>query len=217
MLFLFDFLFQKLTQPLSLSLCNFIIFSIFFFFYYFLSPYLSIILFYMYTYLPTYVNLRLPTYLSISTHLPTYDYLPSTYLCQPTYPYQPTSTYLSSHINTPTHLCLLTNTYQPTSTYYHLPTFLPLPIPKYQYRIATDPGASMGLVIINWQNFDVCDKTFCIYLELSKLWTYVGKFVLQVGHIFIVVNGQNWINHLVTLPMVYRPSLKSITIKLPNK
>ena len=68
-------------------------------------------------------------------------YVP-TYLCT----YLPIPTY----INAPTYLCLLTKTYQPISTYHHLPTYLPtylpLPIPKYQYIIAADPGASIGLV-----------------------------------------------------------------------
>ena len=34
------------------------------------------------------------------------------------------------------------------STYHHLPTYLPLPIPKYQYIIAADPGAGIGLVVV---------------------------------------------------------------------
>ena len=66
-------------------------------------------------------------YMSTYLHLPTYINIP-TYLYQHTYP--PMSTY--QHI--PTHVNL------PSSTY------LPLPIPKYQYRIAADPGASIGLV-----------------------------------------------------------------------
>ena len=87
----------------------------------------------------------LPTYLYQYTYLPTY--LPMT-THQPIYPYQLTSTYLSTYIDTPTHLFLLTNTYQPIPTHVNLPssTYLPLPIPKYQYRIAADPGAGIGLI-----------------------------------------------------------------------
>ena len=47
-------------------------------------------------------------------------------------------------------------TYLPMSTYQHIPThvnlpssiYLPLPIPTYQYIIAADPGAGIGLVSI---------------------------------------------------------------------
>ena len=59
-------------------------------------------------------------------------------------------------VNLPTPTNLHQHTYLPMSTYQHIPThvnlpsstYLPLPILKYQYRIATDPGASIGLVIV---------------------------------------------------------------------
>ena len=66
-----------------------------------------------------------------------------TNLCQSTYPYQPTSTYAPTNINTPTYVNL------PSSSY------LPVPIPKYQYIIAADPGAGIGLVVV-WFLFDPC-------------------------------------------------------------
>ena len=47
---------------------------------------------------------------------------------------QPTSTYLPTYVFIPTHVNL------PSST------FLPVPISKYQYVIAADQGASIGLV-----------------------------------------------------------------------
>ena len=56
----------------------------------------------------------------------------------------------------------------PTSTYQHIPTYvnlpssvyLSLPLPKYQYIIAADPGAGIGLVYINVNLFDIlCFKT----------------------------------------------------------
>ena len=101
-LFLLDFSFKKLTQPLSLSLCIIIIFF-FLLFSITISIYHSII----YVYLPTNVNLPMSIYLYKHTYLPM-----SNYLSLPTY------------INIPTHLCLLTNTYQPVSTYHYLPTYL---------------------------------------------------------------------------------------------
>ena len=72
--------------------------------------------------------------------LPAYGYLP-TYLPMTTYvPISPT--YLSTDL--------------PTTTYQHVPTYVNLPssiylsllIPKYQYIIAADPEASIGLVIL---------------------------------------------------------------------
>ena len=60
-------------------------------------------------------------------------YLPSYYNLL-TYPYLPLPT---------------ADAYPSMSTYldqHHLPTYLPLPIPKYHYIIAADPGAGIGLV-----------------------------------------------------------------------
>ena len=132
--------FVSKTHATSLSLhfyyiLNILIFSL----YYFLSPYLYIILLYISTYLP------MSIYLFIYINIPTFLWLP-TNLCQPTYQTLPT------YINIP--IYLYQHTYPPMSTYQHIPThvnlpsstYLPLPIPKYQYRITTDPGASIGLV-----------------------------------------------------------------------
>ena len=138
LLFLLDFSVQK-THTTSLSLCIFIIFSIFLFFlsfYCFLSPYLSIILLYLST------NLGLPIYVYLPTsNIPTY--LSQTYLPLTTYPYQhndlPISTDLPTFVFLPTH----TNPCQPII--YHLPTYLPVPILKYQYIIATDQCDQMKI------------------------------------------------------------------------
>ena len=96
LLLLLDFLFQKLTQPLSLH------------FYYFLSPYLSIILLYV----PTYIGLPMNVYLP----LPTAYLSKSTYLHQPTYlpisTYSPLTTY--QHIPTYVNLPTPTNLHQHT-------------------------------------------------------------------------------------------------------
>ena len=89
---------------------------------------------YTYVYLPT--STYLPTYISIPTYLYQHTYLPmSTY-----HIYQTLSTYhhLHTYINIPTYLPRYTNL--PSSTY------IPLPITKYQYIIATDPGADISLV-----------------------------------------------------------------------
>ena len=78
------------------------------------------------------------TYLSLTTnqHIPTYVNQPTpTNLHQHTYPPISTHTYLSSYQHIPTHVNL------PSFTY------LPVPIPKYQYIIAADPGAGIGLVL----------------------------------------------------------------------
>ena len=103
----------------------------------------------MFTYLgpPTSTYLHQHIYLPISNIL-TYLWQP-TNLCQPTYHYQPTSTYLPTYVFLPTHVNL------PSSTY------LPVPIPKYQFIIAADPGAGIGLVLI-W--------TTLLYLQM-ELWT----------------------------------------------
>ena len=109
------------TTSLFLSLC---IFYYFFFLF---------IIFYHHIYLSFYyICLRTQAYLSKSIYINilTFDNLP-------------TYTNLHQHTYLPT--CFLTNTYQPMSTH-HLPTHLPVPIPKYQYIIAADPGAGVGLV-----------------------------------------------------------------------
>ena len=90
-----------------------------------------------YGYLPMYINLPSPTYLHDNTYLFQHTYLPSkTILCQPTIIYFPTSTYLLTYVYLPTYTNL------PSSTY------LSLPIPKYQYIITADPGASISLVTV---------------------------------------------------------------------
>ena len=134
----------KNSRDLSLSLFAFLLFfQYFYFFFLFIIFYHHIYNSIKYEYLPTYVYLptftylQQHTYLSISTHLPTYDILPT-------------------YVNLPTPTNLHQHTYLPMSTYQHIPThvnlpsstYLPLPILKYQYRIATDPGASIGLVIV---------------------------------------------------------------------
>ena len=105
-LFLLDFSFKKLTQPLSLSLCIIIIFF-FLLFSITISIYHSII----YVYLPTYVNLPMSIYLYKHTYLPM-----SNYLSLPTYINIPT--YLDQHTYPPM------STYQHISTHHYLPTYL---------------------------------------------------------------------------------------------
>ena len=56
--------------------------------------------------------------------------------------YLPTSTYLPIYINTPTYVYLPLYVNLPSSTY------LPLLIPNYQYIIAADLGAVIGLVYL---------------------------------------------------------------------
>ena len=58
--------------------------------------------------------------------------------------YLPSSTYLriTTYVNRPTYIYLPTNVNLPSSIY------LSLPIPKYEYLIAADPGAGIGLVLI---------------------------------------------------------------------
>ena len=67
------------------------------------------------------------TYLPTSTYLPISIYLP-TILHQHTYLPMYTSQNIPTHVNLPSS------------------TYLPLPIPKYQYIIAADSGAGIGLV-----------------------------------------------------------------------
>ena len=67
------------------------------------------------------------TYLPTSTYLPISIYLP-TILHQHTYLPMYTSQNITTHVNLPSS------------------TYLPLPIPKYQYIIAADSGAGIGLV-----------------------------------------------------------------------
>ena len=62
------------------------------------------------------------------------------YICLPTIIYLPSSTYLHQHTY------LLMPIYQQIPTYHHLPPYLPLPIPKFQYIIAADLRAGIGLV-----------------------------------------------------------------------
>ena len=152
------------THATSLSLFAFLIFHLSF--YYFLSPYLSIILLYMSTYLPTYVNPPTPTNLHQHTYLPTYLY-------KNTYP--PNSP--CQHI--PTHV------YLPSSTY------LPLPIPKYQYRIDANPGAGIGLVILSVAGFHVSNlfltdySIFTILFILSQIYQSLLILVqIHSGHNF---------------------------------
>ena len=71
------------------------------------------------------------------------------YLSLPAHGYLPMTTYVPI---SPTYL----STDLPTTTYQHVPTYVNLPssiylsllIPKYQYIIAADPEASIGLVIL---------------------------------------------------------------------
>ena len=165
-----QFLYFYYLNILFLLFLYFLFISLFFF-YFFIFIILYCIIFYkclptyLCTYLPmpshlgqpTYIHLSMSTYLHqhillpASTYLltyiniPTCDYLPT---CQPTYPplptCQPTYPPLPTYINAPTYICLLTKTYQPMSTYHHLP----LPITKYQYIIAADPGAGIDLVFL---------------------------------------------------------------------
>ena len=127
---LLDSLFQKLTQPITLSL--FAILLLFLSFYYFLSPYLSIILLYMPTYLglPTQVYLPRSTYLGLPTqvYLPRSTYLglsTQAYLTRPTYLGLPTQAYLPRL----TYLSLPISTYSPLTTYQQIPTYVNLPTP----------------------------------------------------------------------------------------
>ena len=92
----------------------------------------------MSTYLHQHAYLPISRYLLTCDNLPTYVNLPT-----PTNLHQHTYLPISTHLLT----CLLTNTYQHMSTYHHLPTYLPVPFPKYQCIIAADPGAGIGLVI----------------------------------------------------------------------
>ena len=77
------------------------------------------------------------------TSLPTYINTP-TYLYQ--HPYPSISTPLPIYINTPTYLPMSTCQHIPTNVNLPSSTYLPLPIPQYQYRIVADPGAGIGLV-----------------------------------------------------------------------
>ena len=56
-----------------------------------------------------------------------------------------------SHLHTylPLHTLLPMSTYQHIPAYVNIPssTYLPLPIPKYRYIIAADPGTGIGLVV----------------------------------------------------------------------
>ena len=121
--------FVSKTHTTSLALFAFLFFQYFLFLFIIFYHYIN--LSFYYTCLLTY--LCLSTNLSISTHL-SYDYLPT-----PTNLHQHTYLYISAHL---TYLCILTNTYQPISTYHNLHTYL------YQYRIAADPRASIGLVLL---------------------------------------------------------------------
>ena len=149
-------------QPLSLSLCIFNISSFFLLFSFTISIYHSII----HVYLPT-------------------------NLCQPTYPYQLTSTYLPTY--------LYKNTYPPNSPCQHIPThvylpsstYLPLPIPKYQYRIDANPGAGIGLVILSVAGFHVSNlfltdySIFTILFILSQIYQSLLILVqIHSGHNF---------------------------------
>ena len=85
----------------------------------------------------SYSSLSLSPYLCLFN----YAFLPaSTYL--PMCIYLPTSTYLPIYINTPTYVYLPLYVNLPSSTY------LPLLIPNYQYIIAADLGAVIGLVYL---------------------------------------------------------------------
>ena len=128
-----DFLFQKLTQSLSLALHFYFICSFFLFFLSF--DYFSIILSFTNQ---TLVTIKMstfqfqPTYLSLPTNI------------QHTYVYIPMSTYLHIHIciYQPTYLCLPisnylslpTNLYLPMSIYVYLTTSTYLSLPTYPYQ-----------------------------------------------------------------------------------
>ena len=62
-------------------------------------------------------------------------------------------TYLSqTYLPLTTYLYLLMSSYQHIPTHVNLPlsAYLPVPIPKYQYIIAANPGAGIGLVSISF-------------------------------------------------------------------
>ena len=100
----------------------------------------------------------LHTYLPLTTYQPMSTYLPlPTYINIPTYLYQHTYLPISSFQHIPTHVNL------PSSTY------LPVPIPKYQYIIAADPGAGIGLVSIE----NISQKIE--FLSDRTFWTYIIK------------------------------------------
>ena len=99
----------------------------------------------MSTYLFQPTDLSLPTYLSPYLPLPTYLHI-SRYLCISTYVYLCMYLHQHTYHHLPTDFFM--STYQHIPTYINLPssTYLPLPIPKYHYIIAANPGASIGLV-----------------------------------------------------------------------
>ena len=77
--------------------------------------------------------------------------------CLPTYVYLPT------YVNIRTYIYLPTYTNLPSSTY------LPLPIPKYQNKIAAYPGAGIGLLFLNGLAFlKPCNGTY-FNLNLSEM------------------------------------------------
>ena len=66
--------------------------------------------------------------------------------------------------------------YQQIPTYVNLPssTYLPLPIPKYQYIIAADLGVGIGLVIT--RVFTIVFGSFVVGISVLCCGTIVVKF-----------------------------------------